>query len=162
MARLLVRKTGKWYRLDQLKYVTELGSEGIVEAINELCGGFSSHSNQTMTESSRRASSAREKTPNPDDYDDTRIIIPSTSQCAGPSQPPSSRTHTCAPTKSDCSRYLSPEQQLQFYAQDEHAASLADLLDCLNVEELRGLARTLKLPNNLSTVSSFHAVVQCC
>ena len=44
LARLLVRKTGKWYRVDQLKYVAELGSEGIVDAISELCGALRSKS----------------------------------------------------------------------------------------------------------------------
>ncbi|KAI5114674.1 hypothetical protein M0805_000732, partial [Coniferiporia weirii] len=38
-----------------------------------------------------------------------------------------------------------------YYAEDETLASMSDLLKCLTVEELKGLARTLKLPNNLTT-----------
>ncbi len=37
LARLLVRKVGKWFRLKDLKYVSELGVEGIEGAIDELC-----------------------------------------------------------------------------------------------------------------------------
>lgn len=37
LSRLLLRKTGKWYRVTQLKYISELGEAGIEEAMSELC-----------------------------------------------------------------------------------------------------------------------------
>ena len=41
-----------------------------------------------------------------------------------------------------------------FFAEDESAASLPELLKCLTVDELKAIAKSMKLSNTLTTVSN--------
>ncbi len=113
LARLLVRKVGKWFRLKDLKYVSELGVEGIEGAIDELC-----HLSETKHLTSGELSSGGQS------------IVDSSS-----------------------AEHKDHENGLMIFAEDETKASMPELLECLNVDELKEVARTMKLPTNLVTVS---------
>ncbi|EJD02252.1 uncharacterized protein FOMMEDRAFT_147288 [Fomitiporia mediterranea MF3/22] len=166
LARLLVRKTGKWYRLDQLKYVAELGTEGIVEAMKELCGTLCSNaSSQKSALSDLPRSKPRRSSSNKDAEvidlvsDDEEEESISTNANISPTADTSLSDQNRIPAESAKVSDPSPKNDssrslLDYYAEDESHASLSDLLKCLTVEELKGLARTLKLPSTLTTRSA--------
>lgn len=113
MARLLVRKVGKWFRFKELKYVSELGVEGIEGAIEELCSLTKKKlANERAASIFRALSTSDESMPEQKDH----------------------------------------ENALMIFAEDETNASMPELLECLNVDELKEVARTMKLSSNLTTV----------
>lgn len=160
-----MRKTGKWYRFDQLKYVAELGVDGVLEAMNELSGSLSkltsatpSAATQTKTPSNNSAKAADieiiDLTLDVDGDDKDCSIV------SGPSNTIilASATQSFTPSKLDTvsqSTYTASVGKglLDFFAEDESAATLPELLKCLTVEELKSLAKTMKLSNALTTVS---------
>ncbi|KAL5489948.1 hypothetical protein ACEPAI_4780 [Sanghuangporus weigelae] len=151
LARLLVRKTGKWYRFDQLKYVAELGMEGIMEAMKELCGilGSGTDSQKSMSPKSSQSSKRSLKTRNVVDLisdDEDHIILPE-AEASIDSTFSQAYYSNISGTKSGsfCIGLL------DYCAEDESHASLSELLKCLNVDELKSLAKTLKLSNALVT-----------
>ena len=109
-----MRKVGKWFRFKELKYVSELGVEGIEGAIEELC---SLSKKKSANQGKERADSV----------------------FGGQSA-------------SDESEHKDNENALMIFAEDETNASMAELLECLNVDELKEVARTMKLSNSLTTV----------
>ena len=156
LARLLVRKTGKWYRLSQLKYVSELGPDGMVDAMRELCGTLGSCDKSQLSEPSgvSCASSQSERALNFENLvdlvsdDEDKIILPM-------SIPSSTKSLKSSSVQSDPGAKTTKSEKkglLEYYAEDESRASLPELLKCLTVEELKNLAKTLKLPNVLTTV----------
>ncbi|KLO19274.1 hypothetical protein SCHPADRAFT_924671 [Schizopora paradoxa] len=115
LARLLVRKVGKWFRFKELKYVSELGVEGIEGAIEELCSFSKKKSaNERAASIFRALSTLDENMPEQKDH----------------------------------------ENALMIFAEDETNASMPELLECLNVDELKEVARTMKLSSNLTTRKS--------
>ncbi|KAL5511287.1 hypothetical protein ACEPAH_4503 [Sanghuangporus vaninii] len=150
LARLLVRKTGKWYRFDQLKYVAELGMEGIMEAVKELCGtlGSGPDSQKSTSPKSSQSSKRSLKTRNVIDLisdDEDHIILPEAEASTDPSL---SQAYS---NVSGSKPGFFGSGLLDYYAEDESRASLSELLKCLNVDELKSLAKTLKLSNALVT-----------
>ena len=142
-----MRKTGKWYRLDQLKYVAELGTEGIVEAMKELCGALGSGTNSRKSISAKSSQASSQSLKGVIDLmsdDEDHIILPG-AETSTPSV--SSQRHAPPIPASSSGSGL-----LDHYAEDESRASLSELLKCLNVDELKSLAKTLKLSNTLTTV----------
>lgn len=117
LARLLVRKVGKWFRFKDLKYVSELGIEGIEGAIEELC--HMSDKQHSLNEESSSIFGGQS-------------VVDSNSSGPEPKV---------------------PENELMIFAEDETKASMSELLECLNVDELKEIARTMKLSSNLATVS---------
>lgn len=109
-----MRKVGKWFRFKELKYVSELGVEGIEGAIEELCS-LSGKKNSTSEES--------------------------TSVFGGQ-----------AATVESSSEHKDDTNALMIFAEDETKASMPELLECLNVDELKEIARIMKLSSTLNTV----------
>ena len=160
LARLLVRKTGKWYRVDQLKYVAELGAEGIVEAMKELCGTLSSNGG-----SQRSVSSQLSQTPAREEKVENANVVDLISNDEDGRREAAERAESkqtvvsCSTSTSQSddeqklrTKSLDNRNLLDYYAEDESRASLSDLLKCLTVEELKNLAKTLKLSSALTTV----------
>ena len=145
LARLLVRKTGKWYRYDQLKYVTELGVEGIIDSMKELCGTLhiSSHPSLQNEPSQTQGDSLSRKSFRKQD----------TIHC---SQAGDSMDAEAMKVEVNETVYVKPNSTFNYYAEDETKASIPDLLSCLNVDELKSLARTLKLSSILTTVGTLN------
>ncbi|KAH8117012.1 VRR-NUC domain-containing protein [Phellopilus nigrolimitatus] len=168
LARLLVRKTGKWYRLDQLKYVSELGTEGIIEAMKELCGTLGSSLSASTTASSKSSqdsaivSDASSRDTEiidliSDDEEQERINSISLPKASSSSQSTDAFELSFAASKMKSndnelgSMARNHRGVFDFYAEDESIAPVSELLKCLTVEELKGLARTLKLSTALTT-----------
>lgn len=146
-----MRKTGRWYRFSQLKYVSELGEDGILHAVQELCGTLGSSSNSRSESSSQTTQDSQIRDTRSHCRrevidlisDDEESSFASTSQVSLTN----GRAEKPAHLHSDDSG-----SSFNSYAQDETHAKLPELLKCLTVEELKGISRTLKLSNGLTTV----------
>lgn len=152
LARLLVRKTGKWYRLSQLKYVSELGEDGILLAIEELCGKLGSEMKDSPPSSLQCSPKLRRPLALNQRNEDTIDLI-SDEETTNTNEQLRARSLSAQPNEASASQSTN-RNTLDYYAEDENRASLQELLKCLTVEELKAIARTLKLPNGLTTVSS--------
>lgn len=150
-----MRKTGKWYRLDQLKYVSELGIDGILEAMKELCGILDQGHICVLKPTSARNNQDYQQTNiidltlYDDDDDDTDTVhqsysskrcesLPSMSLSASQNIPPSTNNS---------------HNTFHHFAEDESVATITELLKCLTVNELKEIAKTMKLSSFLTTVS---------
>ena len=148
---MLVRKTGKWYRLSQLKYVSELGEDGILLAIEELCGKLGSGSKDNPPVPLRASPEIRRPLALNQCKKET-IDLLSDDEIASDEVHSQERCLCTQPNEASSSQQTN-QNALNYYAEDESGANLQELLKCLTVEELKAVARTLKLPNGLVTVS---------
>lgn len=147
-----MRKTGRWYRLSQLKYVSELGEEGIVHAVDELCGTLGSDLNAKPANSSRSTGPTPPSAHSQERKEVINLISDDEDHYSEDMSQPgpsfSQQRYEAVAEYSDCSGTT-----FSHYAQDETKAKLPELLKCLTADELKVIGRTLKLPNGLTTVS---------
>ena len=134
LIRLCLRKSGKWHRFDSLKYQHELGEE-IATALETLCV----YPRQCLAEEGPIKQEEREI------IDLTLDEI----ETIKPSFPPSEQsTAEAGPSTikiEDLSLSEQPCGDLSFFAQDHTHAELSELLECLSLEELRRLAKDMKV-----------------
>ena len=161
---MLVRKTGKWYRFDQLKYVSELGSDGIFEAMKELCGSLSTKDAPTSTAdvptqasplSIKRTKISQTEiidlTMDEDQESEESGMHSNSILLASAMQTPE---NSISSSENNTSLLDQKMRLFDFFAEDESAASLPELLKCLTVDELKTIAKSMKLSNTLTTVSN--------
>lgn len=162
--RLLFRKPDQWFRLDKLNYVKELGSlEAVQSALVGLCEACRSNSDTPAEREDRKASTSseydwmKEQTEIIDltlDEDEIEIDVKFSKSSGPPSlDAPSEQLHPPSTIKenasSDCCSSGSvtgkATDELDLFIQDEQYATLEDLIACLNVEEMKVMAKTLKI-----------------
>ncbi|KAH9951864.1 VRR-NUC domain-containing protein [Amylocystis lapponica] len=126
LIRLCLRKTDKWHRLDSLKYQTELG-DTIPQAIEELC---------TCGEFPNTQPEVKVKEEQDIKTEEREIIDLTCSQdekpVAGPSRLPDLATVVIPPDYS-------------YFTQDDTHATLRELLECLSLDELKTIAKQMKV-----------------
>lgn len=124
LIRLCLRKTDKWHRLDSLKYQGELGDD-ILDAVHELC-------------SDSDASSLKP-------YDHVKVeekeIIDFTFDERS-QQPVPGPSNSQEP---NCESAIRTEPDYSVFAEDDSHASLCELLECLLMDELKTIAKQMKL-----------------
>ncbi|KAI0076777.1 hypothetical protein K474DRAFT_1644316 [Panus rudis PR-1116 ss-1] len=137
LVRLCLRKTDRWHRLSQLKYVHEIGDDGLTAALKELCGiATSDNRPEPPSKAKPKAKGKKQEAEVIDltlDSDEEEEEKPDPQPVAGPSTPPPS---------------LPSEPNYDVFAYDDSDAELHELLDCLMTDELRDLAKRLKTKHN--------------
>jgi hypothetical protein len=135
LIRLCLRKSGKWHRLNSLKYQHELGEE-IAPALKTLCV----HPRQYSTEERPIKQEEREiiDLTLDDEIDTIKPSSPFTEQSIAEAGPSSIKIEDLSLSEKPCG-------DLSFFAQDHTHAELSELLECLSLEELRLLAKDMKI-----------------
>ncbi|KAG8217794.1 putative fanconi-associated nuclease 1 [Butyriboletus roseoflavus] len=129
MVKLLLRKQETWHRLDTLKYEGELGSvSAIVEAIDELC------------QVSPGASDVVEK----EGSEEQGIVDLTIGESVANLQQEQDKPALADVGVSE----LSSENRPLALARSEREMDLKSLLECLRVDELKDVAKQLKLKTN--------------
>ena len=121
LARLLLRKTGRWYRVKNLKYASELGITGIQDAMAELC--CLAKEQPDLPRSTQKSSS----------YCDPVVIDLTLDE----DDPPEQNRQMDGISDAD--------ETLEVFAEDESRATLDELVSCLDVEELKNMSKTMKV-----------------
>ncbi|KAI0306703.1 hypothetical protein B0F90DRAFT_1814554 [Multifurca ochricompacta] len=135
LIRLCLRKPGKWHRFSSLRYHHELG-ENIMPALKTLCAS-----------------------PKPKFYEDHIIkheewdvlnLTLDEMQMLDKAESPSASLWHQPNTEAGSSVKIEdnleqPCGDLSFFAQDHTHADLADLIECLSLEELRQLAKDMRI-----------------
>ncbi|KAH9001406.1 hypothetical protein EDB92DRAFT_1964438 [Lactarius akahatsu] len=135
LIRLCLRKPGKWHRLSTLRYQHELGDD-IKVALHTLCAA----ANQRPTEEPVIKQEEREVIDLT--FDDT----PLQDAVGHPAVLPQYHNAEAGPSSikiEDTSQQ--PCEELSFFAQDHSHAELLELLECLTLDELRQLAKDMKI-----------------
>lgn len=133
LIKLCLRKENKWHRLDDLKYQSEIGSKDkIIEAIRELCHG--SHPATQPEELAPRGEQREviDLTLDEDDEDGKPAIEPPV-----PQPTPSETQYSSQDSTAD------PDPIL--FAMDESSMTIRQLVECLPLDELKKMAKELKL-----------------
>ena len=134
LIRLCLRKSGKWHRLNSLKYQHELG-EDIATALETLC----IYPKQCLTEGHPIKQEEREIIDlTLDEIDTTEPSLPLSDQSMAEAGPSSIRLEDVSLSEQPCG-------DLSFFAQDHTHAELSELLECLSLEELRRVAKDMKI-----------------
>ncbi|KAF8503697.1 VRR-NUC domain-containing protein [Russula emetica] len=134
LIRLCLRKSGKWHRLNSLKYQHELGEE-IAPALETLCV----YSRQYLTEERPIKQEEREIIDlTLDELDTMKPSFHLSEQSMTEAGPSSIKIEDLSLSEQPCG-------DLSFFAQDHTHAELSELLECLNLEELRRLAKDMKI-----------------
>ncbi|KAF7362260.1 Fanconi-associated nuclease [Mycena venus] len=123
--RLTKRKSGKWFRVaDMKKYISEVGQDGLVDAMEKL-------------------SKPLKPVPEPMEVDDGIIdlTLDSDDEDAQPVAGPSN----LRPQVTGSSNTRDDEVRLDYFCQDEESLSLFDGLHILKVDEVKSLCKTLKI-----------------
>lgn len=144
LTRLCLRKPGKWHRLSSLRYQHELG-ENIMAILEMLC--VSSKPNTTEhCEIKQEEQEIIDLTLHEMDLQDA--MKPPQAPLLEPKVEagPSSIKIEDIPEQ--------PCEDLSFFAQDHTYAGLPELLNCLSLEELRQLAKDMKIRKPSVNVSS--------
>lgn len=148
LIRLCLRKPGKWHRLNSLKYQQELG-EDITTALEMLCV----YPKQCSAEELAIKPEEREII----DLTLDEMDLQSTMKSPAPlREQPKAEASPSSIKIEDISEQ--PCGDLSFFAQDNTQAELPELLECLTLEELRQLAKDMKIRStslNVSCVSVF-------
>jgi len=150
LIRLCLRKSGKWQRLSSLKYRSELGSK-LESAVKKLCLTTNTTFSQSYpsevdevgpvkTIVKKEEEDAVDIIFNHEQFNGTKVgtiaerehVVPAAS-IAGPS---SVKLEDLKQT---------PDENLTFFAEDHTHASLSDMLDCLTIDELKNLAKQMKI-----------------
>lgn len=130
MVKLLLRKQDTWHRLDTLKYESELGSvSAIVTAIDELCQVGPDASDVAKKEESEE-----------------RAIVDLTIDENLPQEPDEPASVDAGSLELSQSRPLA-------LARSEREMDLKSLLECLKMDELKAVAKQLKLKKTNQKVS---------
>lgn len=144
LARLALRKPGQWYSVPKLQNLKKEVGEGLVEAIDEL----------TYTRTSFDTSSPEvemdiepniKQEPEPDRID---LTLDSDEDFAPAS---SSETSTITTTPS-LSPPNAPSHDYSYFCQNEKVMTLLELLNCLKVEQLKVVAKEMKVKVGKLTV----------
>ena len=134
LIRLCLRKSGKWHRFNSLKYQHELGEE-IATALETLCV----YSRQHLTEGRPIKQEEHEIIDlTLDEIDTMEPPFPPSAQPMAEAGPSSIKIEDLSLSEHPCG-------DLSFFAQDHTHAELSELLECLNLEELRRLAKDMKV-----------------
>jgi fanconi-associated nuclease 1 len=148
LIRLCLRKPGKWHRLNSLKYQQELG-EDITTVLEMLCV----YPKQCSAEELSVKQEEREII----DLTLDEMDLQSTMKSPAPLwEQPKAEAGPSSIQIEDISEQ--PCGDLSFFAQDHTQAELQELLECLTLEELRQLAKDMKIRStslNVSCVSVF-------
>jgi Fanconi-associated nuclease 1 len=144
LIRLCLRKPGKWHRLSSLRYQHELG-EKIMTALEMLCVSSKSYS----TEQHAIKQEEREI------IDLTLDEMQLQDTTKPPLIPPLEQLKTEAGPSSIKIEDISeqPYGDLSFFAQNHSYAELPELLECLSLEELKQLAKNMKIRTPYMNVS---------
>jgi Fanconi-associated nuclease 1 len=143
LIRLCLRKSGKWHRLNSLKYQHELGEE-IVTALETLCV----YPRQYLTEERPIKQEEREIIDlTLDEIDTTKPSSPLSEQSMAEAGPSSIKIEDLSLSEQPCG-------DLSFFAQDHTHAELSELLECLSLEELRRLGKDMKIRSFSLNVSN--------
>jgi Fanconi-associated nuclease 1 len=145
LIRLCLRKSGKWHRLNSLKYQHELGVE-IESAIETLCV----YPRQYLTEERPIKQGEREIIDlTLDEIDTMKPSFPLPEQSMTKAGPSSIKLEDLSLSEQPC-------EDLSFFAKDHTHAELSELLACLSLEELRRLGKDMKIRSfglNVSNLS---------
>jgi Fanconi-associated nuclease 1 len=146
LIRLCLRKPGKWHRLNSLRYQQELGEE-ITTALETLCV----YPKQCPAEEHAIKQEEREII----DLTLDEMNMQSTTKSPPPLwEQPKAEAGPSSIKIEDISEQ--PCGDLSYFAQDHTHAELPELLECLSLEELRQLAKDMKIRSaslNVSYVS---------
>ena len=143
LIRLCLRKSGKWHRLNSLRYQHELGEE-IATALETLCV----YPRQYLTEEHPIKQEEREIIDlTLDEIDTIKPSSPLPELSAAEAGPSSIKIEDLFLSKLPCG-------DLSFFAQDHTHAELSELLECLSLEELRRLAKVMKIRSLSLNVSN--------
>lgn len=143
LIRLCLRKTGKWHRLNSLKYQHELGEE-IATALETLCV----YPRQYLTEECPIKQEEREIIdPTLDEIDTMKPSFPLSEQSVVEAGPSSIKIEDLSLSEQPCG-------DLSFFAQDHTHAELSELLECLSLDELRRLGKDMKIRSFSLNVSN--------
>lgn len=141
--RLCLRKPGKWHRLSSLRYQNELGEE-ITTALGTLCV----YPRQDSTEKRAVKQEEREII----DLTLDEMELETTTKPPAPLwEQPKAEVGPSSIKMEDISEQ--PCGDLSFFAQDHTHAELPELLECLSLEELRQLAKDMKIRSTSLNVS---------
>jgi Fanconi-associated nuclease 1 len=143
LIRLCLRKSGKWHRLNSLKYQHELGEE-IVTALETLCV----YPRQYLTEEHPIKQEEREIIDlTLDEIDTMKPPFLLSEQSMAEAGPSSIKIEDLSLSEQPCG-------DLSFFAQDHTHAELSELLECLSLEELRRLGKDMKIRSFSLNVSN--------
>jgi Fanconi-associated nuclease 1 len=131
LIRLCLRKSAKWHRLNSLKYQHELGEE-IATTLETLCVC----PRQRSTDERPIKQEEREIIDLTLDEIDT--MKPLSEQLMAEAGPSSIKIEDLSLSEQPCG-------DLSFFAQDHTHAELSELLECLTLEELRRVAKDMKI-----------------
>lgn len=145
LTRLCLRKPGKWHRLSSLRYQHELG-ENIMAILEMLC--VSSKPNITEHHAIKQEEQEIiDLTLHEMDLQDAMKPLP-----APLLEQPKAEAGPSSIKIEDISEQSCGD--LSFFAQDHTYAELPELLNCLSLEELRQLAKDMKIRKPCVNVSS--------
>lgn len=134
LIRLCLRKSGKWHRLSSLKYQHELGEE-MGTALETLC----IYPKQCLTEERPVEQEKREVIDlTLDEIDTMKPSFPLFEHPMAEAGPSSIKIEDLSLSEQSCG-------DLSFFAQDHTHAELTELLECLSLEELKRLAKDMKI-----------------
>lgn len=149
--------------MDSLKYTAELGDENsLIRAIDELCPKTAKGGSKRLFENRKDLVVSTQQQPEIidltlDDDEEEEKKTPEPTQSPISDQSSSVTLDTTSidltmdqPTEGHI------ELDLTFLAEDNASAELTDLIGCLSVEELKQIAKIMKIPKpNLNVCSSF-------
>ncbi len=148
LIRLCLRKSGKWHRLNSLKYQHELGEE-IATALETLCV----YLRQYSTDERPIKQEEREIIDlTLDEIDTMKPSFPLSEQLMAEAGPSSIKIEDLSLSEQPCG-------DLSFFAQDYTHAELSELLECLTLEELRRVAKDMKIRSVSLNVSKLSTLV---
>jgi Fanconi-associated nuclease 1 len=144
LVRLSLRKRDKWHRLSSLNYHSEMGDDKhIVSAIHELTG-TPEPINKEPTRTGAGTTETRVVIDLTLDDDDSDSPVPREPQTDSPNT--GTESHPTIDLSIDDDLLNDPpDDDLTDLAIDESKMSLLELLECLTVDELKNLARRLKI-----------------
>ncbi|KAG0701782.1 hypothetical protein DFH29DRAFT_982609 [Suillus ampliporus] len=141
MTKLILRKFNAWHRLDSLKYEAEIGStDEVVQAIDEIC-----------SVPGQGKAGAVEEVQIPLD------AIPSaTNAIAGPS---SIKLEDLPMADAKLPNHVELPESVGILAEDESRMDLPTLLECLKVDELRCIAKQMRVKASSKKPDMIHALL---
>jgi len=139
LIRLCLRKPGKWHRLSSLKYQRDLG-ENITTGLEMLCA-------------CPTRPSVEEHVTKQEEREVIDLTLDEMEPESTVKPPPAPYLETVEAGPSSIKLEDIPEEScgdLSFFAQDETHAELHELLECLSMEELKQLAKDMKIKTSLN------------
>ncbi len=144
LIRLCLRKPGKWHRLSSLRYQHELG-EKITAALEMLCVSSKSYSTE------QHAIKQEEREIIDLTLDEMQLQDTTKPPLTPLLEQPKTEAGPSSIKIEDISEQ--PYGDLSFFAQDHSHAELPELLECLSLEELKQLAKDMKIRTPYMNVS---------